>query len=129
MAGCFLCPAQQFCFQHPPELRSVPQQIIDSTAGRLQSDTLELDFDLGLYSSDFSSLPEPIIKAIIIDNLKGDILISGHVIALRIAEVKPIPAMNNSIKFALQLTFSGPADEELALKIFNSIKFAEEMKK
>ena len=124
-----LCPAQQFCFEHPPELRPISQQVIDSTVGRLQSDLLEVDYDLGLYSSNFSFLPEPNISAIIVDNLKADILISGQVIALRIAQVKPIPAMNNNIKFALQLRFVGTPNLDLALKMFHSIEFANEIKK
>jgi len=112
-----VCPAQQFCFRHPPDLILNPQQVIDSEAGRYQSERLQLSYDLGMYSTNFAELSNPDVADKIIDGLAGEVLIAGNVMALRIHSVR------DRVRFAMHLEFSGKVDAALGQRIFDSVHF------
>lgn len=112
-----VCPGELVCFSHPPGLDPVPQQAIDSVAGRYRSQVLSLSYDLGRYSSDFSELANPAVQPVEIDGRSGDILLSGLVMALR------IPRVREGVRFSMALRFSGAVNQALGRRIFESIEF------
>ena len=112
-----VCPSQQFCFRHPPDLQLVPQQVIDSLAGQYQSPQLQLDYDMGWYSSQFAELTDADVEAVVIDSRAGEVLTSKGIMALR------IPVVQDRIRFSMLLQFSAEVDPIVGHKIFNSIEF------
>ncbi|OMH28028.1 hypothetical protein [Motiliproteus sp. MSK22-1] len=112
-----VCPAEQFCFRYPPELKQSPQLIIDSIAGLYTSEDLQLSYDFGAYSSNFSELTSPDIQDITVDGREGKVFISGKIMALH------IPAVSSQLRFSMQLLFRDDIDPKLGRKIFESVKF------
>lgn len=112
-----VCPADLFCFKHPPELRPITRQAIDSIAGGYQSEKLRLNYDLGFYSSDFLELKKPLVKPIQVDGRPAELLIAGNVMALR------VPSVSGRVRFAMHLQFTGEINQALGRRIFDSIEF------
>ena len=112
-----VCPADQFCFSYPAQLQKVPRQIIDSIEGFYSSESLQLSYDFGAYSSNFSELTNPSVQSITVDGRQGEVFTSGNIMALH------IPVVRGQVRFSMQLQFIGDIDQELGQKIFDSVKF------
>ncbi len=116
------CPGERFCFQHPPALRKVPGQVIDSLAGRYRSETLVLTYDFSLYAMTFDDLADAEVEEMTIDGRAGEMLTTDDVIALRVPEVE------GRIRFAMLLEFTGGVLPDVGRRIFESIEFLVEDK-
>jgi hypothetical protein len=111
------CPGKQFCFSHPPDLREVPTQPIDSLAGQYRNETLRLTYDLGWYATTFNDLTNAAVETTKIDGRVADILTTRDVMALRVSQV------HGKVRFAMLLEFNKGVSTEVGRRIFESIEF------
>ena len=115
------CPGGSFCFSRPPDLRSVPVQMIDSLVGVFENSALTLHFDMGQYPVSLDHLENPVIEDIAIDGRPAQTLAAGNEIVLRVPEVASQAQFTT--QFTMRLVFRGAVSRETALRIFQSIKF------
>ncbi len=111
------CPYQQLCFQRPTDLMPGEVVIIDSIAGQLDSDNINLTYDLGQYSSTFSELTLASTEAIVIDGYHGKLLIQERKMALS------VPNISGKIGFAMLINFKNNVELAQGRRIFESVKF------
>ena len=91
--------------------------IIDSIAGQLDSDNINLTYDLGQYSSTFSELTLASTEAIVIDGYHGKLLIQERKMALS------VPNISGKIGFAMLINFKNNVELAQGRRIFESVKF------
>lgn len=111
------CPGKQFCFTHPPDLREVSTQPIDSLTGQYRNETLQLTYDFGWYAMTFNELTNAAVEPMKIDGRAADMLTTRDVMALRVSQV------HGKVRFAMLLEFKKGVSTEVGRRIFESIQF------
>ena len=117
------CPAQHFCFSHPADWQPKQLRMVDSTAGIMQGENVQLSYDYGIYSDNFSALPDAKRQALVIDGFAAELITSPGQLALYIGKVEHIKVMNADMALSMMLTFSGEVDRNLAEQVFKSVRF------
>jgi len=111
------CPYQQLCFQRPTDLIPVEVVIIDSLAGQLESENINLTYDLGQYSATFDELTYAHTEAIVIDGHHGKLFIQDNKMALS------VPNILGKTGFTMLINFKNSSEFAQGRRIFQSVKF------
>jgi len=114
---------QAFSFRAPPQLNEKPTQGKDSLAGMYSSPDLDLTFDLGWYSDPLSheNLANFTTKQVTIDGIRARIVTFGKNVGIHFPRIDE--TSNPPTKLTMTITQKSSAAREVALKIFNSIRF------
>jgi len=112
------CPSENFCFEHPNNLKVLPTQPIDSIAGKLQSENANLYFDLGSYPTNLSQFQQARTSVVAVDGHKGKLFILPNALALTVSPLNNIAHLTMIINFDES---SSASSHDYYQKVFHSI--------
>ncbi|MFN8439607.1 MAG: hypothetical protein U0175_02500 [Caldilineaceae bacterium] len=124
----------RFSFYLPPGMQMIPVMGVDSIVGQYNSDTLELSFDYGWYSGSVSMPDKPEYKEVWteIDHAQAQVVTfhdagSGqhfkYVAAIYFPQPRPETESTKGDKLNIWVFCKTPNEQEVALQIFQTIKF------